>query len=140
MADRFEEIRARLDDATPGPWEWDWSTLGSDIAEVAEPSLSCGSYCLGGTARIDIKAADAQFIANAPEDIAWLLDQVLLLKQERDIAAKQAAVTRERLAKAYFEGHERGFWNGRLSQMSIPYDAPKPEIGINDAKASNPYR
>jgi hypothetical protein len=76
MADRLAEIRARLEAATPGPWEWDYNTLGSDIAEVAEPSLTCGRYCIGGSVRIDIKADDAQFIAHAPEDIAWLLEQL----------------------------------------------------------------
>jgi hypothetical protein len=76
MAERLEEIKARLAAATPGPWEWDYSTLGSDVAEVAEPSLSCMPYCYGGTARIDIKADDAQFIAHSREDIAWLIAQL----------------------------------------------------------------
>jgi hypothetical protein len=43
-------------------------------------------------------------------------------------------------AEAWDEGHERGFWNGRLSQLTAPYDAPDPLIGKQDAEANNPYR
>jgi hypothetical protein len=43
-------------------------------------------------------------------------------------------------AEAWDEGHERGFWNGRLSELTAPYDAPDPLIGKQDAEANNPYR
>lgn len=43
------------------------------------------------------------------------------------------------LAKAWKRGHESGFWNGRLSQLTVPYDAPRPDIGVEHANATNPY-
>ena len=43
-------------------------------------------------------------------------------------------------ADAWAEGHESGFWNGRLSQLTVPYDAPDPLIGKQHAYATNPYR
>lgn len=43
-------------------------------------------------------------------------------------------------ANGWDEGHERGFWNGRLSELTVPYDAPDPLIGKQDAEANNPYR
>lgn len=47
MPDRLNEIRARLDAATPGPYEWHGCPPG-----------------------------DAAFLTNAPADIAWLLAEV----------------------------------------------------------------
>ncbi|AYR00933.1 hypothetical protein PP636_gp40 [Arthrobacter phage Hestia] len=44
------------------------------------------------------------------------------------------------MAQAWDAGHERGFWNGRLSELTVPYDAPDPLIGKQDAEANNPYR
>ena len=57
MSDRLQEIRARLDAATPGPWQVVCDTT-SDVVGVID-----GDY----------DAAD--FITHAPADIAWLLDR-----------------------------------------------------------------
>ena len=74
--DRIAEIRARLDAATPGPWRTlDWADPPMFV--VAQPRdsdhwprlASCG---FGG---------DADLIANAPADIAWLLDEVDALRE-----------------------------------------------------------
>ena len=58
MPDRLQEIRARLDAATPGPWEVVCNTT-SDVVGVLD-----GDY------------DDADLIAHAPADIAWLLEEV----------------------------------------------------------------
>ena len=63
MSDRLTEIRARLDAATPGEW----------------PMGALVPYLL---------PSDADHIAHAPADIAWLLDEVERVTNERDIAKK----------------------------------------------------
>lgn len=55
------------------------------------------------------------------------------------VAEQLAANGYGKLEDAWDEGHVRGFWNGRLSQLTS-YDAPDPLIGAADAKANNPYR
>lgn len=60
------------------------------------------------------------------------------------LAAHQADVLAAngygKLEDAWADGHERGFWNGRLSQLEVPYGTQAPLIGRNDAEANNPYR
>lgn len=74
MSDRPQEIRARLDAATPWPWvRQDWAC--GDIAVVParqskDPDRNFICDC-GGSWDDDIA-----FIAHAPADIAWLLEQV----------------------------------------------------------------
>lgn len=65
---RIEEIEARLEAATPGPWEF---SLGRDW----EITANGGSldYVASVSDHGDQSDHDAVFIANAPEDIAYLL-------------------------------------------------------------------
>ena len=73
MPDRLNEIRARLDAATPGPW---WT------AEQRRPysnpiwSRSDDPVTTGETIGSIYLQPDADLIAHAPADIAWLLDEV----------------------------------------------------------------
>lgn len=85
---RIAQIRARLAAATPGPWAA-WQN------KDAEPEVSQqGSYYMGLVATpshqpADYGRANADLIANAPADLAWLL-------AERDCeeARTRAAVVR----------------------------------------------
>ncbi len=64
MPDRLQEIRARLDAATPGPWVRNY-----DNGEVVVMDPDDGRTMIGNvtfTRNIDL-------IAHAPADIAWLL-------------------------------------------------------------------
>ena len=78
---RLNEIKARAEAATPGPWEADgtgevsqhwsrpkpWETVvGTDVA--------CMSYCYGGSAKGVERDEDAEFIAHARTDVPALLD------------------------------------------------------------------
>lgn len=131
MSDRLSEIRARLDKATPGPWEFpiekptfgaepmencmcqhpDWETVGSSsdgtdegtdkdgdhwhrhrqidwhfIQSETEAITGNFDYEVGGV----INRRDADLIAHAPDDLAWLLarvDRVLALHRPIDAAA-----------------------------------------------------
>lgn len=66
MNNRIDEIRARLDAATPGPWEVVCDTT-SDVVGVLD-----GDY------------DDADLIAHAPADLAWLIEQYEWMSKERD--------------------------------------------------------
>jgi len=69
MSDRLQEIRARLAGAHEGmPWEA-WEGCVSDK---------------GGEVVCRAAPLDAEFIAHAPRDIAWLLDEVERLRDYRD--------------------------------------------------------
>jgi hypothetical protein len=56
---------------TPGQWEW----IGRDFESncpghyeaVIESTVSCGSFCYGGTVDMKISDADRRLIAAAPE-------------------------------------------------------------------------
>lgn len=74
MPDRLAEIRARLDAATPGPWVYP----EDDLTRI---QASDGVSVAVITRRID----DADLIAHAPADIAWLLDEVEQLRESLDI-------------------------------------------------------
>lgn len=65
MSDRLQEIRARLDAATPGPW------VPVLINGVESPGI-----------RNPVPTwAQNDLIAHAPADIAWLLDEVERLRR-----------------------------------------------------------
>lgn len=76
MPDRLQEIRARLDAATPGPWEvWENGTM------VCAPDRDApGAY--HDIALAFSSLGDQHLIAHAPADIAWLLDEVERLRGE----------------------------------------------------------
>lgn len=62
---RIDEIRERLDKATPGPWEVD--TDGSGGSGIFFDDEHMKPVCLYA------KSGDADLIANAPADLAWCL-------------------------------------------------------------------
>lgn len=81
MSDRVEEIRARLDAATPGPWGTDEryhgkvycdDSLGSMVADTGS------RYTIAITR--EKEAANADLIAHAPADLAWCLAEIERLR------------------------------------------------------------
>lgn len=83
MSDRLQEIRARLDAATPGPWR------------ILHHDLCCGEswvrdesgYHVGTSLYSNDEKRDENLslIAHAPADIAWLLDEVERLRESCDV-------------------------------------------------------
>ena len=78
---RLAEIAARLHAATPGPWRWRENYLeveGSygdpkrDWTVIADDGSAGGEY----SQTLVPESPNGQFIAHAPEDIAFLLDLV----------------------------------------------------------------
>jgi hypothetical protein len=80
MSDRLTEIEARLDDATPGPWNVvniiDMDADGTyELAHVTAPDPFEPDTTVQGVA-LGIHRPDAKFIAEAPTDIRALLNAV----------------------------------------------------------------
>ena len=98
MPDRLAEIRARLDAATPGPWEvWENGTM------VCAPDHDApGAY--HDIALAFPSLGDQDLIAHAPADIAWLLalaealiEQIEFLKDD----VSRIAAQRDRYKKRW---------------------------------------
>ena len=68
---RRDEIVSRLKSVTPGPWAWD-----GVVVKAGGVPVVCGII----SGPDPITHADAEFIANAPSDITYLLE---LLHPER---------------------------------------------------------
>lgn len=80
---RLDEIEARANAATEGPWEWEgeakaeWEIGANSLVPSRRPDdpvLYGYGYDASG---IEVKTpADAEFIAHARTDVPWLLEQV----------------------------------------------------------------
>jgi len=77
---RLGEIKARLENATPGPWQnrnpriWGGQGLYDEV--IAPGPVDCTTHCYGGTSQVELTETDAEFIAAAPVDVRWLLEHV----------------------------------------------------------------
>ena len=101
-AERIAAIRARLDAATPGPWYWagdypsnapcphttEWTDHGPDLMSrtVQKPwggdttVITSSGY---DASSLNVEDADAELIAHAPQDLAFLLAEVERLQSLR---------------------------------------------------------
>lgn len=91
--DRTDEIRARLDAATPGPWEVDTNEpFSQDIVGIVGPS----GYVLlleeQDESECPVTEADADLIANSPADLAYMLDENAVLRKALELMAKHIVV------------------------------------------------
>lgn len=77
--DRLDEIHARCEAATPGPWKY--IDNGFDGMIKSEEETICGGEPCEG--RIE-DGPDAQFIAHARDDIPYLLDRAEKAEADRD--------------------------------------------------------
>ena len=74
---RIEEIRARLEAATPGPWEFSNSSdVRESKGEFRAPNPHNGFMLVGPWTN----DADAAFIAHSREDVPFLLAEVTKLR------------------------------------------------------------
>jgi len=95
MAIDIANIKARLANATPGPWKWrehdtdEYTCLDSDKSLVIclkDVYAECGETLI-----MEIEKADADFIAHAPGDIRDLLAE--LERKENALAEAVAFMT-----------------------------------------------
>lgn len=79
-----------------------------------------------------------EILAALRSQIAWSLDADQAM---RKVAESLVPVLQQAKAQAWDEGHEEGFWNGRLSAGMLPSEPGQmPLIGKEHAEAKNPYR
>jgi hypothetical protein len=110
---RIREIRGRLEAATPGRWAPNWSggvtgptaAVWGQVQEVADrlglgevgivtcpDSVWAGAWYASVICRTPPgKQADAEFIACAPQDIAWLLHRVRTLESRQPLGQRLRA-------------------------------------------------
>mgnify|MGYP003623371905 CR=1 FL=1 len=74
--ERLQEMRARCEAATPGPWGIGW--LGDERDDFTLSVLTTDRIFVANVD--DSKPSDAQFIAHAREDVSALLDEVTRLR------------------------------------------------------------
>lgn len=80
MNERIEQIRERLEAATPGPWVKDPSTGGPDCGFIYSPDgdpvcqVFSNGYCV--ERQEEYGEFDVELIAHAPSDIAYLLSEL----------------------------------------------------------------
>jgi hypothetical protein len=88
--ERLEQIRARAEAATPGPWEFD-----SYCRVICNPDVFCDDEHDGvnlayvpawnGDTACQPHSDNAEFIANARADIPYLLDRLAASEREVDV-------------------------------------------------------
>ena len=94
----MDQIKVRLAAATPGPWNsmTEETSDGENVYYTVESKgAKPGDYLLDMSDTGAQGRADAEFIAHAPDDIAYLLAEVESL--------------RSAMARAWNEGQEAGF-------------------------------
>ena len=76
--DELEAIEARCNTATPGPWKFEHTPYSDDPIRVGNSEyIICHSV---------LSKRDANFIAQARQDVSALIAEVKRLKRERDAA------------------------------------------------------
>ena len=83
---KTEQIRKRLEAATPAPWFVKETAVTVTIKKKRDNIVSMPKKC--GWKMREQTNKDADFIAHAPEDIAYLLQQVEKLKEALEFFTK----------------------------------------------------
>jgi hypothetical protein len=98
-SNRIAEIKARLAAATPGPWtanlQGNYVDVQTERDKRLEQRRGWRHYLLEINLHFDFRekeysqaSANAEFVANAPADIAYLLAEVKRLKKENSNGVK----------------------------------------------------
>ena len=81
MTDRIDEIRARCEAATRGPWRTKHPRYGGDDIKIYDNNAWAKGLTPFAVVEDDGIYSNADFIAHAREDIPWLLAEVGRLKE-----------------------------------------------------------
>lgn len=88
---KLDEMQARCDAATPGPWESDggevaqhWS-LPEPWEQVVSGHISCMAYCYGGSCYPVEREGDAEFIAASRTDMPKLISALKAVHEKLGI-------------------------------------------------------
>lgn len=88
MTDRLSEIEARLKAATPGPWKRYEAEWYQQV--ISNPDPRPEMYKHSDIAERVGARVNAEFIAHAPEDMAYLLDRIKQLEEEVRLLDEEA--------------------------------------------------
>ena len=122
--DRIEEIQRRSDEAAHGPWTMESYCDGYSVYASGASGMGCISERAADgltDSQMDHLVDTGVFIANAREDIPWLLDQLAAAKEQEGRLlddANRDVVTIDRL-KTALENIARG-----------PLQSPKFELYV----------
>ena len=107
MSERIDEIRERLDKATPGPWKATYEAADDWVSITGQGFYDGGHWmtCPEVATCEGIVGPDADLIANAPADLAWLLGEVERLSAERMQPEQPEPTAAEVLAAAEESEH-----------------------------------
>ena len=122
-ADRLDEIEARANAATEGPWTPDeYTEVDPDgfyeLSRVIAPDPDGDDWCAIGVVHTGILRPDADFIAHARTDVPWLIEQV----RKRDAALRAALDLADRWATQstdYDEDTEQQIDDGKAIVRAI---------------------
>ncbi len=106
-ADRLAQIEARAEKATKGPWRFEFRPsvkrhkLNPDVM-VRDASVLIGAVAPGHQIRAtppggSYPSADGEFIANAREDVPWLLAELRTFQQQLEERDEEIQAVRENL-------------------------------------------
>lgn len=107
--DRIVEIRARRDAVTPGGWTAERKTHGWHVGP--QPEGVCSIHDNTDGSHYEERKANATFIANAPTDIDYLLDENKRLREA--VGEKSAAIQRAYQEGWYARVHSDEKWQGK---------------------------
>ena len=80
---REDEIKARLEKATKGPWEIRYGGMQGDTGYcITSKTVPAGIICEHWpVSELDARLANGHFIAHAREDVPYLLDRVAMFEK-----------------------------------------------------------
>ena len=102
LTDRLDEIQARAEATTPGPWEADVTEVSQHWSRpkpwvtVVSSEVACMAYCYGGIGRGIERETDAEIIAAARTDVPAL---VAALRAVLDVTGPHYVTMMRREAK-----------------------------------------
>ena len=97
---RLDKIRARLDAATPGPWDTEGPCMSGDGTYGVFADDGAGEPTLA----LRMSRPDAELVAHAPGDLAWLLVEVGAARMEiRDEIARLTKTKAHAISAGQFE-------------------------------------
>lgn len=136
MSDRLEEIKARVEAATPGPWVTNYLLPESgDKALTAILSSDINSPLVVGSTLSD---ADGDFVCHAREDIPYLLAEIESLRGAPVVAPEPCHDTHRYTSMCEYH---RGFKDGadsiinRLSTAPVVAGELTPKTVFDEVKA-----
>jgi glutathione S-transferase len=153
--DRIAAIRARLEAATPGPW-----TIWDDPLDIEICNDDYSATHMHAVAKLEnispqVKR-NAQFIAQAPEDIAYLLAELDKARETNTRLNRRATKAEAFVGKSVEELRGKGLSFGRaLANLAAEHEARRAdeaeaklaaawdegrEAGQGAVVQANPYR